>query len=127
MGPESRNPTSTSKGYTVPTLLTDGSNWSTWKAKMLEILRATKGVMRHLKGTARKPPPLPTLKEGEQGPLDDDEEEKLEKLEKRWDDYQHREGAIRAQVFSMVPDSILIEIKNHETAKGVWDTLCRKF
>ncbi|KIJ55366.1 hypothetical protein M422DRAFT_141171, partial [Sphaerobolus stellatus SS14] len=81
----------------------------------------------HLEGTARKPPPLPTVKEGAQGPLDDDEEEKLEKLEKRWDEYEHREGVIRAQIFSTVPDSILIEIKNHNTAKKMWDALCSKF
>ncbi|KIJ37792.1 hypothetical protein M422DRAFT_177421, partial [Sphaerobolus stellatus SS14] len=117
----------TLKGYVVPMLLTDGSNWSTWKAKTLKTLQATKGVARHLEGTTRKPPPLPTIKEEAQGLLDDDEDEKLKKLKKCWDKYEHREGVIWAQVYSTIPASILIEIKNKNTAKKMWDALCSKF
>jgi hypothetical protein len=50
MGPEGSNTSAV-----VEKLETTGANWPTWKVQILESLRAKKGVMRHLEGTARKP------------------------------------------------------------------------
>ena len=33
---------------------------------------------------------------------------------------------IKAQIFTMVPDSLLIKIQNFDTAKEVWDTVCAR-
>ena len=70
-------------------LETNGSNWPTWKVQVIESLRAKKGVMRHLKGTARKPQPLTTITGTKEQPavLTEDDMEKLEKLEEQWDEY----------------------------------------
>ena len=123
MGPDTTTSTGFSKSYAVPMLLIKGSNWSTWNTKTLEILHTTKGVAHHLDRTTCKPLPLPSsIFEM----LDDEEEEKLEKLEKCWDKYEHQ-GVIRAQIHSSVPDSVLIEVKHYATAKDVWDALCQKF
>ena len=61
MGPaEPNNMTApTSKGYSIPKLAHDGSNWMTWKSQTLATLAASRGVSRHVEGTVRTPPPVP--------------------------------------------------------------------
>ena len=54
-------PTDTSngaKGFAVPKLARDGSNWIAWKTQTLATLGLNRGVLRHLDGTARVPEPL---------------------------------------------------------------------
>jgi hypothetical protein len=111
MGPaEPTIPSSNSKSFTVLKLARDGTNWVTWKSQTLAMLASTRGVKRHLEGTARIPPLIPTYPDGHT--LTDKEEEDLDALEKRWDDYNQREAAIMAQIFTTVPDSVLIEVRN---------------
>jgi gag-polypeptide of LTR copia-type len=50
----------------------------------------------------------------------------LDDLERHWDDYNQREAAIKAQIYTMIPDSVLIEIRSLDTVKEVWDTVCTK-
>ena len=58
--------------------------------------------------------------------LTDEEEGQLDDLEKCWDNYNQREAMIMAQIFTMVPDSVLIEIWNLATAKEIWEAVCAK-
>ncbi|PIL25721.1 hypothetical protein GSI_11471 [Ganoderma sinense ZZ0214-1] len=44
--------------YSVPKLAADGSNWITYKERILTCM-GTRGLMRHLNGTARRPPNPP--------------------------------------------------------------------
>ena len=112
------------KGFAVPKLAQDGSNWIAWKTQTLATLGSNRGVLRHLDGTVRVPAPLPTLdvKKG----ISEEEEEAYEKAEKRWDDYQQREALIMAQIFTTVPEVLLIEIRRLSTAKQMWDAICAK-
>jgi gag-polypeptide of LTR copia-type len=71
------------------------------------------------------PPPIPTYPDGHV--LTDKEEEDLEALEKHWDDYHQQEATIKAQIFTTVPDSVLIEVRNLDTAQKVWDAVCAKY
>jgi hypothetical protein len=97
-------------------------NWLTWKSQTLATLTSTRGAKRHLDGTVRIPPTIPTYPDGHV--LTDKEEEALDELEKRWDDYNQREASIKAQIFTTIPDSILIG--NLATAKEVWDAVCTR-
>ena len=87
-------------------------------------LGSNRGVLRHLDGTVRVPAPLPILnvKKG----ISEEEEEAYEKAEKRWDDYQQCEVLIMMQIFTMVPEVLLIEIRRLLTAKQMWDAICTK-
>ena len=58
--------------------------------------------------------------------LTDKEGGQLDDLEKWWDDYNQREAMIMAQILTMVPDSVLIEIQNLATAKEIWEAVCAK-
>ena len=60
-------------------------NWVTWKSQTLAMLASTHGAKQHLDGTAQIPPPIPTYPNGHI--LTDKEEEELDAVEKRWDDY----------------------------------------
>jgi hypothetical protein len=112
---------STMKSFAIPKLARDGANWVIWKSQMLATLATTRGAKRHLEGTVRIPPPIPTYPDGHV--LTDKEEEDLEVLEKRWDDYHQREATIKAQIFTTVPDSVLIVVRNLGTAQKVWDAV----
>jgi hypothetical protein len=104
MGPaEPVMPTSTPKSFAIPKLSQDGSNWVTWKSQTLATLTLTRGAQRHLDGTARIPPAIPTYPDGHT--LTDEEEEKLDNLERHWNDYNQRESTIKAQIYTMIPDS----------------------
>ena len=73
------------KSFVVPKLARDGTNWVTWKSQTLATLASTRGAKRHLEGTARTPPQIPTYPKGYV--LTDKEEGQLDDLEKCWDDY----------------------------------------
>ena len=81
MGPaEPTMPSSTPKSFAIPKLARDGTNWVTWKSQTLATLAMTRGARRHLEGTARIPPMLPTYPTSHT--LTEKEEEELEELEK---------------------------------------------
>ena len=95
MGPADNN--NGAKGFVIPKLAQDGSNWVTWKTQTLATLRSKKGVMRHLNGTVRVPDPLPAHA------ISESEEEAYDKAEKCWDDYYQHEALIKAQIYTTIP------------------------
>ena len=56
-------------------------------------------------------------------PLTADKEDQLEAAKKCHDEYDQREAIIRVQIFTTIPDSLLIEVQK---LKEVWDALCAK-
>src|SRR5882672_4089569 len=125
MGPaEPTNSSNGPKSFSISKLARDGSNWITWKCQTLTTLAASHGVMRHIQGTARAPPPIPTFPTTR--PLTADEEDQLEASEKCHDEYDQREAIIKVQIFTTIPDLLLIEVQKLQTSKEVWDALCAK-
>ena len=126
MGPKDTNvPSSnTSKGYAFPKLTHDGSNWVTWKSRTLVILALTRGVMWHFKGTSHAPAPLPTDPANHH--YTESEEEELERKEKHWDDYYQCKATVKAQIFTTIPEGLLVEVQKLSTAKEIWDAVCHK-
>ena len=57
----------------------------------------------------------------------EDEEDRLEKAEKHWDDYNQCEATVKAQIFMMIPNSLLIEIQKLNTAKEIWEAIVAKY
>src|SRR5882724_9546845 len=101
MGPsDPATSTATSKSYAVPKLVQDGLNCITWKSQTLAMLAVGQGVTHHIEGTARQPHQIPTFPTNRQ--LMSEEEDHLEKAEKRWDDYYQWEATIKAQVFTTI-------------------------
>ena len=72
-----------------------------------------KGVQRHLEGTARVPPPIPTYNLNHQ--LDKDELDELDKIREKWDMCNQHEASIKAQILTTLPESLAIEIQALDT------------
>ncbi|THH04537.1 hypothetical protein EW146_g10150, partial [Bondarzewia mesenterica] len=105
---------------TVPKLANDLTNWPVYKDRVKAAIESKTGLLRHLTGTARKPTepsaPAPDAK--------DKEIEAYDKAIEKVDEYDQREAAIKQQIYSTIPDSILNRIKDKTTTKGLWTVLC---
>ena len=122
MGPEDSGSSSTKgKPHSIPRLATDGLNWITWKQQTLNTLLSLKGMHRHIQGTIRMPPPIPSYPNSHT--LDDDEMEELEKIEEKWDLYNQCEALIEAQILTTIPEATAVEIQSLTTGKEMWDAL----
>ena len=110
--------TNGTKNFVVTKLARDASNWITWKTQTLATLGSNRGVIRHLNGMVKMPEPLEDIETSD--------EEAYEKAERRWDDYHQREELIKAQIFTTIPETLLIEIQKLSTAKEIWDAICIK-
>ena len=108
----------------LPRLAEDGSNWVTYKERILNNL-TSKGLMRHVRGMARQPVQL-TERNGsyyrlnELSPLSDED---LEKHEDFVDSYDQKEAQVREIIYETVSKSVFLEIKDESSAAGAWSKL----
>jgi hypothetical protein len=82
----------------------------------------SKGLKRHLLGTARKPAELTELdgdyyKQGSSAPLGDEE---FEIHEKSQDEYEQKEASVREVIYRTIDSSTFIQVKNAKDAAAVW-------
>ncbi|KAI0038319.1 hypothetical protein FA95DRAFT_1505855, partial [Auriscalpium vulgare] len=113
----------------IEKLLDDGSNWPSYKDIVLNAFMKRK-LMRHIRGTAKKPKNIMLHKDGsyyeantpEMGakPLADDVAEKrLEEVE----EYKSKEASIREIVYNSVSPGVLALIRKADSAADMWKTL----
>ncbi|KAF8155630.1 hypothetical protein B0H34DRAFT_659656, partial [Crassisporium funariophilum] len=126
MGPaaESTSSSSTVKVSTLPKLKEDGSNWITYKERILNTL-TSKGLKRHVTGSARKPTELiersgDYYKPNSLSPLSDDQ---LEEHEKEVDIYDQKQAQVREVIYETISKSTFLQIKSQPSAAAVWKTL----
>ncbi|KAJ7077652.1 hypothetical protein B0H15DRAFT_781096, partial [Mycena belliarum] len=110
---------------TLPVLKDDSSNWIHYSERIITHAKS-KGLGRHLAGTARKPAELTQRVTGEwfiagtNTPLDD---EKLEKHEEKQDEYETKESKLRDIIYQTISTTRFAQVKNESTASKVWDKL----
>lgn len=100
----------------IPKLAADGSNWATYRDRMVFMLKAL-NLADHL--TSAEVPGLGSKRSAsEAAPLDEAE------AALHWE----RDDAILKQyIMASIPDQVFIKIKGDKTAKGVWDDLNTEF
>ena len=108
----------------LPRLAEDGSNWVTYKERILNNL-TSKGLMRHIRGTARQPVQLierngSFYRPNELSPLSDED---LEKHEDSVDSYDQKEAQVREIIYKTVSKSVFLDIKDESSAARVWSKL----
>ncbi|KAJ7193505.1 hypothetical protein GGX14DRAFT_588402, partial [Mycena pura] len=102
----------------LPKLKDDGSNWGTYKDRLLNAIVA-KGLRRHAHGTAKAPPDL-ISRDGEfffQGriaPLSDTE---LEEHEDKLDEYLQKQAQVRQIIYETVSEATFMRIKSQPNAE----------
>ncbi|KAJ6528895.1 hypothetical protein B0H19DRAFT_967626, partial [Mycena capillaripes] len=113
------------KKRTLPILQDDSSNWVHY-SEILTTHAKSKGLHRHLAGTARRPADLVEDPVGDwyitgtNMPLTDDE---LEAHEKKQDDYETKESKLRDLIYQTVSATRFTQIKDEPTAHRVWAKL----
>ncbi|KAJ7780778.1 hypothetical protein DFH07DRAFT_729597, partial [Mycena maculata] len=123
MGPESKD------GYeakrTLPILLDDSSNWVHY-SEIISTHAKSKGLHRHLAGTARIPADIiqdaigDWYFDGTNIRLTDDE---VKAHEKKQDDYETKESKLRDIIYQTVSTTRFSQIKDESTANRVWQKL----
>ena len=108
------------KAVAVERLATDRLNWPLWKATLKSYFES-KNLVKHVEGSADRPPDPPTFSRGHI--LTDDEEAKVDKAQERLEKYLSREGQVETQIILSVSESLALMLQKQKTAKDTWDTL----
>ena len=114
------NPDSTN--LAVPKLRDDGSNWSDYAPRIQKAM-GSKGLWRHVEGTAVTPAPytllngIPVLSDGKTQAT----EEQIETKESRIMDFDKREYLAQHVILSTTSMRLGAKIKDLKMAKEMWD------
>ena len=122
--PQDMSEGSSTQITSLPKLQPDGSNWTTYQERVLNTL-TSKGLKRHVMGTARKPVALSEMngdyfKPGRLAPLSDEE---LEKHEQEQDLYDQHQATVHNIIYRTVDKSTFLQVKGEKTADMVWKKL----
>ena len=131
MSPETTYTMSSSslKIVNLPKLKDDGSNWITYKERVMNTL-THKGLKRHVTGSARKPKETELRDDGEyylprsMVPLSDDQ---VEDYEKKMDEFAQKQASVREVIYETVSKSTFLQIKNEADASSLWKKLASIF
>ena len=131
MGPEvdrmsnlTINSNSDAMSLSVPKLRDDGSNWADYQPRIERAL-GSKGLWRHVLGTAIKPTPyallagVPVIADGKP----ESTEEQIEAKEAKFAEYEKREYLVQHVFLSTTLTRLRSKIKDLETAKEMWDAV----
>ena len=127
MGPADISDMSSSsnpQALNLPKLRSNSSNWSTYSERIINYL-TSKGLKRHVLGTAR----MPVILEERDGnlfkprgttPLTNEE---IEKHEEEEETYEQKQAAVREVIYRTVDKSTFLQVKNEISAANVWRKL----
>jgi len=115
-------PTSSSSLFNIPKLAEDGSNWITYKERMLTAIGA-RGLMRYIDGRVKQPIPFamsPTtgeLLKADGKPATDAE---IEALDDKLDEFCQKNSMVKQHIFSTLSDRLVVRIKHLKSASMIW-------
>ncbi|KAF8164526.1 hypothetical protein BJ912DRAFT_863731, partial [Pholiota molesta] len=116
---------STLKVLDIPKLAEDGGNWGSYKERVLNHL-TSKGLARHVRGTARKPSSL-VEKDGKHYRAGDSSEkptalteEEIEKVETDLDTWETKQAQVREIIYATISKTTYMQIKSCQTASELW-------
>ncbi|KAF8223593.1 hypothetical protein L208DRAFT_1104906, partial [Tricholoma matsutake] len=113
--------TSNNQVQSLPKLRGDSSNWATYSERVLNYL-TSKGLRRHVLGTARKPEELDEhngsfYKRNSLALLTDEE---VEKHEEAQDSYDQMQAAVCEVIYRTVDNTTFLQVKNESDAAAMW-------
>ncbi|THU78133.1 hypothetical protein K435DRAFT_700737 [Dendrothele bispora CBS 962.96] len=121
----------------LPNLLENGANWSDYKACVINHA-SSKGLQRHLTGTARKP--KDEMKDGvwyKKIPGDPDDligstllrmtDDDGDALDEKWEEYHKQEALTHEFIYETIPKSIFVKVWDLPTAAAVWSQIVSTF
>jgi hypothetical protein len=108
----------------LPKLKDNGSNWITYRERIINTL-THKGLKQHVLGTTRVPDEIEirSSKSYKKGGIIELTEEQLDAIEKYTDEYEQREASVREVIYETISQSLFLQIKNEPTSARVWTKL----
>ncbi|KAF8256559.1 hypothetical protein EI94DRAFT_1643522, partial [Lactarius quietus] len=113
----------------LPQLLPNGTNWVSYKRRVIITLGSKPMLLEHLEGSEPRPrPPTPILY-GSKMSKDEKEEYDRRALEYKYDAAEWRmyDYVVQKQIINSLPDSIFIRVQNSESTAEMWDALKSDF
>ena len=115
-------PSTSSVLYSIPKLAEDGSNWITYKERMLTAIGG-RGLMRYVDGRAKTPAPF-ALDPKTNKPLTvkgaEATEAEIEALDDKLDDYYQKDALVKQHIFSTISDRLLLRVQSLLSASKIW-------
>ncbi|KIJ08517.1 hypothetical protein PAXINDRAFT_18356 [Paxillus involutus ATCC 200175] len=100
-------PSSNSALFNIPKLAEDGTNWITYKERMLTaIVDPTTGQATKADGTA------PTQTE-------------IDERDEKIDEFYQKDSLVKQQIFSTITDRLLLLVQKLDGAAAVWKEVCK--
>src|SRR5258705_9255657 len=114
-------PSTSSALYNIPKVAEDGSNWVTYKERMLTAIGA-RGLMQYVDGWAKQP--IPFVLDASQTPLNvagkPATDTEIEALDDKLDDFYQKDALVKQHIFSTISDRILLHVQNLQSASKIW-------
>src|SRR5258705_1212259 len=115
-------PASSSSLFNIPKLAEDGTNWITYKERMLTAIGA-RGLMRYIDGRVKQPIPF-ALSPATGEPLKADgkpaTDAEIEALEDKLDEFCQKNSLVKQHIFSTLSDRLVLQIQILQTASKIW-------
>lgn len=122
---ETTLPTTNSALFNIPKLAEDGSNWITYKERMLTAVGA-RGLMRYVDGRAVKPVPFDidpktgvAMKPDGSAPT----QTEIDEHDKKIDEHYQKDSLVKQQLFSTITDRLLLRVQKLEGAAAMWEEI----
>src|SRR5258705_901333 len=119
-------PTTGAMLFNIPRLEGDGSNWVTYKERLLNAISA-RGLMRYVNGRAQEPLPF-AISAKMQLPVKADgsatTEQEQEAQDDKIDEWYQKDALTKQHVFSMITDRLLLCVQRLQDASKIWKEIC---
>ncbi len=115
-------PASSSSLFNIPKLAEDGTNWITYKERMLTAIGA-RGLMRYIDGRVKQPIPFalsPTTGEPLKADGKPATDAEIEALDDKLDEFCQKNSLVKQHIFSTLSDRLVMRVKNLQTASMIW-------
>jgi hypothetical protein len=109
----------------IPKLAEDGSNWITYKERMLTAIGA-RGLMRYVDGRAVKPVPFdidPKTRLAKKPDGSAPTQTEIDEHDKKIDEYYQKDSLVKQQLFSTITDRLLLCVQKLEGAAAMWEEI----
>ncbi|OJA12498.1 hypothetical protein AZE42_13426 [Rhizopogon vesiculosus] len=119
-------PSSNSSLFNVPQLVEDGTNWITYKERILTVIGA-RGLMWYVDGQATKP--IPYALDAKTGkPVKPDgmplTATEIEELDDKIDKFYQKDSLVKQQIFGTITDRLLLRVQKLKVSAKIWAEVC---
>src|SRR5258705_1679249 len=118
-------PGTSSTLFSIPKLADDGSNWVTYKERLLNGIGA-RGMMRYVDGRIQQPVPFTMDPKGKTPVKVDGKpamDVEIEELDDKIDEWYQKDVLVKQHIFSTISDRLLLRVQRLPNAAKMWDEI----